>query len=271
MTQFLKALIGGLCLFTSIPSHAGRFFIPPYEQSLVTFSPQNTFTQLPQEFTIAVWNVHKGKDETPWVKDMKKISQSTDLLLLQEAMDDELFLKLFTNDLKNFEWHFAKSFSYSKSKTSSGVATGSNVTPRSVYLSRTVDHEPIIGTPKTTLVSFYALNSGNKIAMFNIHGLNKTSNAAFFRQIDEALKYIDHHTGPVIFAGDFNTSNNDKMNGLKTRMEKYGLQMITYPEDHRKNHLDWIFMRDCRILRSEILYDYKTSDHTPLLAKLACE
>ena len=36
--------------------------------------------------------------------------------------------------------------------------------------------------------------------------MNVTSNKAFYRQIDDAIRAMSGHRGPIIFAGDFNTN-----------------------------------------------------------------
>lgn len=266
----IKILVIISTIFLSQLSFAGRFLIPPAEESLVLYQPVESKAVLQNDFSLLVWNVHKGKDEQAWVEDVKRLSLSSDVFLLQEAMDDSLMSKLFGKDLGNFEWFFAKSFSYTKTQISSGVATGATTESTKTLFHRTTDTEPIIGTPKTTMVSFYKLADGQDIAILNIHGLNRTSNAAFYRQIDESLALVKNHNGPIVYAGDFNTNNKKKFAELIKRMDAYGLKRISYPVDERKNQLDWIFYRGCTVTESEILYNYQTSDHAPLRARLNC-
>jgi endonuclease/exonuclease/phosphatase family metal-dependent hydrolase len=250
---------------------AGRFLIPPIEESLVQYQSAKINTVLDNSFSLVVWNVHKGKDDQAWVDDMIRLAPNGDVFLLQEAMDDKHMKNVFGKDLDMYEWFFAKSFSYTKNLVSSGVASGATAKALGAMFHRTSDVEPIVGTPKTTLTTFYKLLNGKEIAVLNIHGLNKTSNRAFYRQLEETLAFIKNHEGPVVYAGDFNTNNKDKFAELEKRMAAYGLKRITYSTDTRKHKLDWIYYRGCDVIESEILYNYESSDHTPLRARLNCE
>jgi len=251
-------------------SFAGRYIIPPLDQSLEKFETDWPKPKLKNEFSVLVWNVHKGADGEAWVNDMKILAQSSDVFLIQEAMDDELMTKMYKNEINNFDWYFAKSFTYSKNGKSSGVLNASQYQADDTILHRTSDTEPIVGTPKTVMLSFMTMENGQQIAFLNIHGLNRTTNAAFFRQIDETLNLIKNFSGPVVYAGDFNTNNKSKFRGLDSRMLEYGLKRFEYSNDQRKNQLDWVYMRGCSIKSSEILYQFQTSDHTPIFTKLNC-
>jgi len=258
-------------LFTGHFSFAWKYTIPPFSQSLVKFGA-SLFSKplLKNEFSLVVWNVHKGKDGEAWVNDMKILTDNSDVLLVQEAMDDELMIEMYENRIKNYDWFFAKSFTYLQTGNSSGVANASPYQITRSILHRTNDLEPIVGTPKTVILSYMTMESGQPIAFLNIHGLNRTTNAAFYRQIDETLNLIKNFSGPVVYAGDFNTNNKSKFNGLDERMLKYGLKRYNYTEDNRKHKLDWIYVRGCEIEKSEILYQFQTSDHKPLFARLNC-
>jgi len=179
-------------------------------------------------------------------------------------------IQMYENEIKNLDWYFAKSFTYIKTGNSSGVANASPFQIKKAILHRTTDVEPIVGTPKTVILHYMTMENGQQIAFLNIHGLNRTSNAAFFRQIDETLKLIKDFSGPVVYAGDFNTNNQSKFRGLEKRMQNYGLKRYQYSDDTRKHQLDWIYVRGCEVLNSKILYQFDTSDHKPLYAKLQC-
>lgn len=225
---------------------------------------------LNNRFSLLVWNIHKGTGGQVWVDDIKKLGPKHDIFLFQEAMDDNEMTDTAANELRNFELFFAKSFSYTKTLLSSGVATAAISTSTNTILHRTKDLEPIVGTPKTMLLSFFKLANSQTLAILNIHGINRASNEAFYRQIDESLALVKNHEGPVIFAGDFNTNKPEKFDELTKRMTAFGLTMIPYPIDQRKNHLDWIFYRGCQVHESEIMYEIQSSDHFPLHAKLEC-
>lgn len=252
-------------------SFAGRYLIPPPSQSLVKFVQNIPKLKLNTRFSLVAWNVHKGKDGQGWVNDMKTLAQGADVFLLQEALDDELMTQMYQREIGYFDWYMAKSFTYTKTGISSGVANASSFLMDRSILYRTADLEPIVRTPKTVMLSYMTMTNGQSIALLNIHGLNRTSNEAFFRQMDETLALIKDFSGPVIYAGDFNTNNKAKLKGLEVRMQEYGLQRFEFADDHRKNQLDWIYVRGCQIEKGDILYSVKTSDHAPLYAELNCE
>ncbi len=266
-----KRIVLGFCLFFwSSFSLAGKYLIPPMEQSLLFFESGLLKEKLKNEFSILVWNVHKGKDGQAWVEDMKSLAHHSDIVLLQEAMNDDLMSRMYLNDLNHFDWHMAKSFTYMKTGVSTGVANASSFLIDQSMLHRTLDREPLVKTPKTVMLSYLTMENGKPLAVLNIHGLNVTTNAAFFRQIDGTLNLIENFSGPVIYAGDFNTNNKAKLEGLDLRMSNYGLKRIEYSNDPRKKKLDWIYVRGCTVESSEVLYQYKTSDHKPLIAKMSC-
>jgi endonuclease/exonuclease/phosphatase (EEP) superfamily protein YafD len=266
-----RLVLSLVIFFFAFHGRADRFMIPPFDESLLSYPSLEVLPQLPSEFSMLVWNVHKGKDEEAWVVDMNRLTGRADMFVLQEALDDDQMNQLFKQDLHQYEWYFAKSFSYTKTGISSGVVTGSKFEAWARLLHRTEDREPFVKTPKTVVIAFYQLTNGKNLAVLNIHGLNKTSNEAFFKQIDESLVILKNHEGPVVYAGDFNTNNKSKTEGLNQRLAKIGLKKIGYETDHRKHKLDWIYIRGCTPTESEILYDIKTSDHTPLYAKLKCD
>lgn len=252
-------------------SFASRYLIPPLSQSLVKFEQGSAKFKLNTRFSLLVWNVHKGGDGQAWVDDMKTLAQGADVFLLQEALDDELMTQMYQTEIGYFDWHMAKSFTYTKTGISSGVANASSFLIDRSVLHRTSDLEPIVRTPKTVMLSFMTMTNGQMIAILNIHGLNRTSNEAFFRQMDETLALIKDFSGPVIYAGDFNTNNKAKFKGLEVKMQEYGLKRFEFADDHRKSQLDWIYVRGCHVEKGNILYPVKTSDHAPLYAELNCQ
>lgn len=81
-----RALSIWLCLlFIGHFSVAWKYTIPPLSHSLVKFDSGLFFKQqLKNEFSMTVWNIHKGKGGQAWVNDMKLLSNYSDVLLLQE-------------------------------------------------------------------------------------------------------------------------------------------------------------------------------------------
>ncbi len=138
-------------------------------------------------------------------------------------------------------------------------------------MQRTLGLEPIVKTPKTTMLSVVPLDNGKKILFANIHGINKGNNKKFFDQIDKVIESIKSHDGPAIFAGDFNTNKKEKMPYLLAKGKEVGLDIIEYKDDKRKNKLDWILVRGCKVLSSTINYEITSSDHNALESEFLCD
>ena len=168
------------------------------------------------------WNIHKEGNSRDWIEDYDKIykDKKPDIVVLQEArLNTGLKQALKTG--KEMGWIFSSNIEERNHDTYSGVLTASKARPSEQYSITTEGLEPIVKTPKTTLITTYKLSPSNKLLLVvNIHGLVMTNFEKYKAQIIEIVDTISGHNGPIIFAGDFNTRNKERSSFLVKRIKR---------------------------------------------------
>ena len=146
-----------------------------------------------------------------------------------------------------------------------GTATISSHEPISVLELTTRERELGIMTRKSMLLTAHSLPDGNVLHIANIHSLNFVTNATWKKQIDYFVRHLPP-TGPLIFAGDFNTWNPWRFDYLEKKLHELHLHYANY--DHNIiMRLDHIFARDIEILETVADTNMHTSDHYPVTMK----
>jgi endonuclease/exonuclease/phosphatase (EEP) superfamily protein YafD len=217
---------------------------------------------------ILVWNLYKGSEDT-FGAEFLFLSFDRDLILTQEVYLDEKMFDIF-KFLPHMHFMTATSFFSGKDKIRTGVGTISTVKPIQAQYVRTDTLEPFTNTPKMSLITKYPIkNSHENFNVVNIHGINFVTNKSFeieLKNLEVELKKI---TGPIIFAGDFNTWNKERLAMLDVLARKIGLQEAIFSTDYRKtwngNYLDhFYFSKNIKVLSARSEKTYKGSDHQPL-------
>lgn len=212
-------------------------------------------------FSIVNWNIQKGKHEN-WAGDLQQLNAGADLLILQEAPRENDAWDDFT---PAHYVSFAEGFGIKQSVT--GVLTMSSVAPLSEC--KFVAFEPWFGTRKATLVTEYALtDSAETLLVVNIHSINFSFGVKHMhKQLRQAATVIEHHDGPVLLSGDFNTWRRRRAEVVETIVERLGLVPLQYEVDHRKRWfgraLDHIYVRGLRTLHATSM-ELDSSDHNPM-------
>lgn len=219
---------------------------------------------------VLVWNLQKGENKDLY-KDLKALSLNADLVLSQEAYLNTDFENFFCSQ-SQAQWSMASSF-WDLHKVMTGVATGSRQNAITQIYLRSPDTEPVINTHKMSLVSVYSIpNSTQGLLVINIHGINFTGTMPFRRQITEILNTIARHSGPVIFAGDFNARNYERLQYLIDILGSLGLQRVDtgYTPDNFFGFLpfDHLFQRGFDVIKAGAYENTNTSDHKPLYFEL---
>jgi len=112
-------------------------------------------------------------------------------------------------------WIFSPNIIETNHDTYSGVLTASKAKPYEQYSLTTEGLEPIVKIPKTTLITTYKLSPSNKLLLVvNIHGINMANLEKFKAQLFKIDNKISGHSGPIIFAGDFNTRSKERLRFL---------------------------------------------------------
>ncbi len=208
---------------------------------------ENTFsTQSLNDSSIKVlvWNIHKEGNSRDWVEDYGKIyeDKKPDIIILQEArLNTGLEHALKTG--KEMGWIFSPNIEERNHDTYSGVLTASKAKPHEQYSITTEGLEPVVKTPKTSLITTYKLSPSNKLLLVvNIHGINLANLEKFKAQLFKVVNTVNVHKGPIIFAGDFNTRNEDRLSFLYRELgDKLGLEAVHFTKEDKKEVKHFIF------------------------------
>ena len=197
--------------------------------------------------------------------------------MLQEVSLVPDFFKSF-EAYPDHEVHFGASFSQRKwrKRVESGTAISSAVRPLDSGMMRTAQLEPFVKTPKVvTWMKLPFEGREESLLLVNIHGLNMTKNRDFRSQMQECKRLIEAHSGPVIFAGDFNTSDNEKYNDMISVIQKTGLVPVAFMNDERKRSrfsklvIDHTFIRGMDVIGANVFHKLKASDHKAMGLRLS--
>lgn len=253
---------------------SAKYIIPSDNKVMIKYGDARFGALDPNSIKILVWNVYKGENGS-FANDFQSLIQDTDFVIIQESYLDKKTVNLVMNHTYNagFEYRFATSFIYEKNSIPTGVMTGSWYLPSSTVFQRSQYTEPIIGTPKMVLITKYPIQGSKEtLLVANIHGLNATNTEKFLKQVDKVVAEIGKHSGPAIFAGDFNTRNDDRMKGVSQRMRKIGMVPTSFNPDHRMKKsdipLDHVFYRGLQV-RSSGVPVVGGSDHAPMVVEFS--
>ncbi|MGF1754472.1 endonuclease/exonuclease/phosphatase family protein [Vibrio makurazakiensis] len=255
-------------------------FTIPVQPELVTGSPsvqQKQFTCFdnPQPkplntvngLSVLTWNIYK-QNKTTWSAELTELSDETQLVLLQEAsMTDELKKWISSNG-----WGSNQVNAFEAFNTSAGVLSLARELP--VQACGFTYTEPWLQLPKSALWTLYDLDNGQQLAVVNIHAVNFTFGTEDYQQQLLVLtqKLAQHH-GPMIFAGDFNSWSEARMNTLKVELQKVGLSEVMFMPDNRTQFisglvLDHVFYRGLKLEEAEAPVT-DASDHNPMKVRFS--
>jgi endonuclease/exonuclease/phosphatase (EEP) superfamily protein YafD len=222
----------------------------------------------PSKINLLIWNTHKGQDDG-WLEEFERLSVDQDLLVLQEA-----YLKDGLRDFlqrQALSWDLATTFKQYRVET--GVMTASSVAPASACVQRTM--EPLFSLPKSTLVSRYPIEGSEETLLVgNIHAVNFTLGTAAFRsQLDRLAAELDHHEGPKIVAGDFNSWSESRLSILEdVLVEKRLMRRVEFDDKNPRaifgHTVDHVYYRGLVVAERRVL-ESDTSDHAPIWVQFA--
>ncbi len=215
------------------------------------------------ELTVITWNAQKYSDPI-FFKDFKRLSETADVFLVQEAMHTTELEKAFTQNL-NFDFSFHKSFCM-PGKQATGVMNSARYELMNNMTFPSPDVEPISLTHKVTAYSQVYFN-GQIVHIFNTHALNFNIGIPFERQMFAIAKEISKLSGPVIWAGDFNTWNGPRKKYMEKITTALHLKHLKPAKDPRNLVLDHIYIKGFSSGTSEVLIE-NSSDHFPVRAVL---
>ncbi len=222
-------------------------------------------------FGILVWNTHKATAKEAWRSDLVNLANGRSFVLLEEGMQDSYMPQALAT-VPSFGWTMGKTFYMNVDHNATGVITGSLQDPDKSYFIRSREFEPVINTPKITLLTTYVMEDGSQIMVGNIHAINFQKPEPFYHQVDDLMAFLANWKGKIILAGDFNTWIPVRTKYLVDKATSIGLTHVSFAVDPRplEKTLDHIFVRGCEVTDAKIQSEIHSSDHPPLTADFSC-
>ncbi len=272
MKKINLSLFSILLLIFTLTTTAGersiyRIKVPSIANSLERVS--NTSNKsLPLNLNIMVWNIYKMEGDNFNSKYQQIVGQQN-ILILQETITTPSFYELFSD--RNFETFFAYSFTFEDTNEKTGVATAAKAKSAQVIPLRAPVTEPIFKTPKMALLSTYSLkNRAQKLLVINVHAINFVKFDSWKAQMVILFDKVKKHTGPIIFAGDFNTWRANRSKALIKMAREASLKQARFSPDIRTKYfgraLDHILYKGMTLAASHVEEADGGSDHNPLFA-----
>ncbi len=262
-----------------------RQFIPSYRFSRTQESTLDGNPVLQTELNetsikVLSWNIAKRNLNKTWVRDFSKIIEQyqPDIVCLQEFRMGITFKN--TLGIAEMAWSFAPNFIDTHHNAYSGILTAAKINPTTRKAIVTKHHEPIIKTPKASLITEYSLsNKRETLLAINSHLINFVDLTKFKTQLHELEFALSAHRGPLIFSGDFNTWSRKRAALLELAVTRLGLTPVGFaPHESKKIKrfllsppLDHIFYRGLseKKASAKVLDHISSSDHKPLLAEFS--
>jgi endonuclease/exonuclease/phosphatase (EEP) superfamily protein YafD len=220
---------------------------------------------------VLLWNVFKCSKKG-WQKDFITLTCDKDLIILQEAILNSPFDSQFNKSLQH-QWIMARSFRNVKTNIETGVKTGSTVAAKKHYFTTSTHSEPISKTKKMLLATVYPLHTlGQSLLVVNSHLINFVSFEKFRAHLDQVFNALEHHDGPLLLAGDFNTWNGKRLRYFNHLALSYSLGEVEIKRQPRLNHLfqhlDHIYCRGLEVVDAHVHTHIHSSDHYPISLSL---
>lgn len=263
----MKNKIALFIIFISATAYAIPTFTIPKPSETVYSSPQISQTSLNKHIRVLSWNILKGDRLQDWVNDFRALTPQYDLIALQEVTSEDIVMNEMYRLQSSYHNDFVVSWIKDKTKVKSGVMTLSKAQPVSLQWIRTSDLEPVVKTPKVTAASFFDVGGGVKLALLNIHGINRVSTEIFEKHLRQSLEMIKNFKGPVIFIGDFNTRNKARIAKAQSVVAEFGMKEFDYKRIKAANmlsDLDRVYARGVIVHKVEMLENIRSSDHFPV-------
>lgn len=235
---------------------------PQCTKQKVASQSQKTLDE--EGFTLTSWNIYK-QNNAGWRRDLKALSGKSDLVLLQEAYLTQELTQLL--GITQEEWEMISAFRYKG--IHAGVMTASDIPSVASCAQRVI--EPLAQLPKSSLVSYFPIKDRvQTLLVANIHAVNFTPGLErFSQQLEEIKTIMARHDGPIVFAGDFNTWSQSRMDALNELTAGLGMKKVEFvdsaPVEMMGSHLDHIFFRGLKLDDAKAIA-VESSDHYPLVA-----
>jgi len=250
-TNFRPAALVTACLLTAC------VHVP--EQTATVSRGMASGAALETAFTVVVWNVHK--EPGAFEGELPGLVPNPDLVLLQEGLGPTVGPPLSSSGQATH----VVSFRMRHGGEMTGVSTWSWAQASEEVPLRTRTREPLVGTPKSALLSFFAIEVGTTLAVVNLHGINIRAARHLEAQLHAIEAAIGDHTGPLIVAGDFNTWSKARVAAVERFAQRLGLGSVFRGAEAPK--LDGVWVRGLQVEDARVV-DTRHSDHDALVVRL---
>jgi len=232
----------------------------------------------PESIKAFIWNIKKTQMMN-WKQEFETFGKNQDLILLQEAYQNKLF-NTTASTFKDYRWDMGISMYYVQDNdAATGTMIGSKVSPQEVVVKHSPDGEAVVHTPKAMTFAKYPIEGrADELLVISVHGINITKYGPFKRHMDQAAEQIENHSGPILFAGDFNTRTKARTAYLMKMIEKYGFKTVEFKNGHQRmrwkftnNYLDHGFVRGLKVNSAYVAGEATGSDHKPMFIEMAVE
>lgn len=224
--------------------------------------------KLPLSFNLLVWNIFKRHGEEQFDRDLLSLKNKTDLFCLQEVLFDQS--PYLAEPFKQMSYNYGISYLRSDDFCE-GVLTLSEYSPLpDAYNVLSLGREPITRTPKSALISLYALEDGRTLLVINLHMLLFKGKKKMQSELQQIMDYTAKYAHfPAIFSGDFNTFTAKQREQVDIQLALVGFDRC-FPKHEAKGrrYLDHIYVRGMKTTHVEILDNITSSDHFPLFCEL---
>lgn len=221
-----------------------------------------------------MWNTHNAS-RSHWLEDLSGLCVDKDLVLLQSVSAVTAEVQMSDENIL-CEWVLSAYDQQPDCAVAAGVKTGCTVASLK-QVEHYVDHsEANANSLRVLLETHYALGSSDQTLMvLNIHATPEVPASQFLDQFEQLCQCIDHHTGPVILGGDFDTWSPDRLAVFQqyaTQASLFEASMTRQGSDAQvTKHLDHVFFRGMSLRSVESLSDIQTSDYSPITATLVVD
>lgn len=227
-------------------------------------SGQADVAELPAEFALLSWNIHKQRGRG-FAAELSRFGEGVELLVLQEAREREPVWALLSNARA---WTLVITFEYGRDEIATGVATGSSATPTRERAVFSPIREPVIRTPKSALLSWIEIaGSDSPLLLVNLHAINFRFAAALDAQLRALDEVIAAHTGPLVVAGDFNTWSRARRVVVEQFVARHDLAS-GFLGGAEVTHFDHVYVRGL-VVHQAVVLPSRSSDHDALRLELA--
>ena len=216
-----------------------------------------------------MWNTRKTTPRN-WRDDVGSLCVDKELVLLQNVAADIADTQIGRMGT-HCEWVASGSDQPAEGDVVDGVKTGC-VSAACQQIDHYADQrEAHSNSSRVLLETHYALGTSSQTLMVvNIHASTDASTCEFLDQLEQLCSCIDHHTGPIIVGGSFDTWSPDRL----AIFQQYAEQALLFEASMTRQgsdvlmtqHLDYVFYREMSLRSVESLPQLQIAGYSPITA-----